>query len=73
MNWKKRKKRNKTMKHYGFRTYVQYEMWLRFRSTVQYYKDKGWFSESDRLMIATHVVYTRYRDKWLKKNHMDLD
>lgn len=68
MNWKKRKKRNKIMKHYGFYTYVQYEMLLRIKYYVQHYKEKNWFSEEDRIMIAIHIVHTTYQDKRLKKN-----
>jgi len=66
VNWKKKKKRNKIMKHYGFCTYTQYEIYLRIMNLVQHYKDKHWFTKKDRIMIAEHVIMSRYREKWLK-------
>lgn len=68
MNWKKRKKRNKIMKHYGFWVYIQYEIHLRIMNLVQHYKDKNWFTEKDRIMIAEYMVMQSYIEKWLKHN-----
>ena len=54
MNWKVRKKRNRIIKHYGFNNYVQYQTYLRFCCELQRYKERNWFSEEDRLLIAYH-------------------
>lgn len=55
MNWKIRKKRSKIVKRYGFRNYTQYQIYLRFRCELQHYKERNWFSEKDRLMMAYHA------------------
>lgn len=68
MYWKKRKKRNRIMKHYGFHVYTQYEIYLRIMNLIQHYKDKNWFTEKDRIMIAEHMIMSRYIEKWLKNN-----
>lgn len=55
MNWRIRKKRNRIMAHYGFHTYVQYQTYLRFRYELQHYKERNWFSEKDRQLMAYHA------------------
>lgn len=55
MYWKIRKKRNRIMSHYGFYNYKQYQTYLRFRCELQHYKERSWFSEKDRLLMAYHV------------------
>lgn len=55
MNWKKRKKQNKILKHYGFNTYAQYKKYLRFKYEVQHYRENHWFSDSDKILIAYHI------------------
>lgn len=55
MNLRVRKKRNRIMMHYGFNTYVQYQTYLRFRCELQHYKERNWFSEKDREMMAYHA------------------
>jgi hypothetical protein len=35
---------------------------------VQFYKDKNWFTEESRTIIAEYVVMQSYREKWLKHN-----
>lgn len=62
MNWKKRKKRNQIMKHYGLTSYKQYELYLRFRCVFQRYTERGWFKYEDRIMMAWHSV-TNYKKK----------
>lgn len=62
VNWKKRKKRNKIMKHYGYNYWRSYQILLRSRCLVQYYKDHYKFNGWEDT-LATMAVLNKYRKK----------
>ena len=72
MNWRKRKKRNHIMKHYGFWCWSQYQMHLRISAEIQRYTELNWFTNyEDRYVIARHIVVTDYVARYRQRHHLN--
>ena len=55
MNWRKRKKRNRILKHHGFKTWKQYQDFLRRCSDFRFFVDCWTVTHVNRRGWGLHV------------------